>query len=114
MSAPKLTLSIIKADTGGFVGHSAVHPDMLEAARAAMAPMLGTLLVDGQVASCGDDLALIMTHHHGPDDEAIHGCAWDVFTATTRVAKDLGLYGAGQDLLKDSFSGNLRGMGPGY
>ena len=29
-----LTLSIIKADTGGFVGHSAVHPDMMtEAAR---------------------------------------------------------------------------------
>jgi fructose 1,6-bisphosphate aldolase/phosphatase len=23
------------------------------------------------------------------------------------------LYGAGQDLLKDSFSGNVRGMGPG-
>ena len=30
-----ITLSIIKADTGGFVGHSAVHPDMLaEASRA--------------------------------------------------------------------------------
>ncbi len=26
------TLSIIKADTGGFVGHSEVHPDMLSAA----------------------------------------------------------------------------------
>lgn len=25
--AAMLTLSIIKADTGGFVGHSAVHPD---------------------------------------------------------------------------------------
>jgi fructose 1,6-bisphosphate aldolase/phosphatase len=29
------TLSIIKADTGGFVGHTAVHPDMIgEATRA--------------------------------------------------------------------------------
>jgi fructose 1,6-bisphosphate aldolase/phosphatase len=32
--------------------------------------------------------------------------------AGTEVAKSQGLYGAGQDLLKDSFSGNVRGMGP--
>jgi fructose 1,6-bisphosphate aldolase/phosphatase len=32
--------------------------------------------------------------------------------AGTEVAKNQGLYGAGQDLLKDSFSGNVRGMGP--
>ena len=30
------------------------------------------------------------------------------------MAKDLGLYGAGQDILSEAFSGNLRGMGPGY
>ena len=29
------------------------------------------------------------------------------------MAKKEGLYGAGQDLLKDSFSGNVKGMGPG-
>jgi fructose 1,6-bisphosphate aldolase/phosphatase len=28
------------------------------------------------------------------------------------VAKQQGLYGAGQDLLKDSFAGNVKGMGP--
>ena len=28
-----LTLSIIKADTGGFVGHSSVHPAMVDEAR---------------------------------------------------------------------------------
>ena len=33
--------------------------------------------------------------------------------AGTEVAKKEGLYGAGQDLLKDSFSGNVKGMGPG-
>lgn len=32
--------------------------------------------------------------------------------AGPEVAKSQGLYGAGQDLLKDSFSGNVRGMGP--
>ncbi|GIS74191.1 MAG: hypothetical protein CM1200mP11_4060 [Nitrosopumilaceae archaeon] len=33
--------------------------------------------------------------------------------AGTEVAKKEGLYGAGQDLLRDSFSGNVKGMGPG-
>ena len=30
-----------------------------------------------------------------------------------KLQKNKGLYGAGQDLLKDSFSGNVKGMGPG-
>ncbi|HEX4818997.1 MAG TPA: fructose 1,6-bisphosphatase, partial [Acidimicrobiales bacterium] len=109
-----LTLSIIKADTGGYVGHSAVHPDMVDVARAALDDAIGDLLIDGQVATCGDDLSLIMTHPRGCDAEVVHHFAWDVFMKTTAVAKDLGLYGAGQDLLREAFSGNLRGMGPGY
>ncbi len=109
-----LTLSVIKADTGGYVGHSAVHPRMLEVARREVERVTGDLLVDGQVSSCGDDLALIMVHTHGPEAEAVHAFAWDVFLKTTEVARELGLYGAGQDLLSDAFSGNLRGMGPGY
>jgi fructose 1,6-bisphosphate aldolase/phosphatase len=109
-----LTLSIIKADTGGWVGHSAVHPDMVEAARKTLAEQLGDLLIDGHVSWCGDDLSLIMTHEHGLEAENVHQFAWDTFLMTTDIAKDLGLYGAGQDLLSDAFSGNLRGMGPGY
>lgn len=110
-----VTLSIIKADTGGWVGHSAVHGEQMDVARRRVAAAKEAgLIVDGYVGACGDDLALIMTHEHGVDDERIHGFAWDVFEDTTRVAERLGLYGAGQDLLKDAFSGNLRGMGPGY
>ena len=109
-----LTLSIIKADTGGYVGHSAVHPDMVAVAQDAVRRAAGDLLVDAQVATCGDDLSLIMTHMHGCDAEVVHRFAWDVFLETTAVAKSLGLYGAGQDLLQEAFSGNLRGMGPGY
>ncbi len=110
-----VTLSIIKADTGGWVGHSAVHADQIsEARRHIDRARASGLLIDGFVGTCGDDLALIMTHEHGPDSGRVHGFAWDVFGATTEVAKRLGLYGAGQDLLKDAFSGNLRGMGPGY
>jgi len=66
------------------------------------------------VKYCGDDISLLMVHEHGADDEAVHGFAWDTFLRTTEVARDLGLYGAGQDLLTDAFSGNLRGMGPGF
>jgi fructose 1,6-bisphosphate aldolase/phosphatase len=45
-------------------------------------------------------------------NEKIHKLAWDAFRSGTEVAKKQGLYGAGQDLLKDSFSGNIKGMGP--
>ncbi|HID09318.1 TPA: fructose 1,6-bisphosphatase, partial [Candidatus Micrarchaeota archaeon] len=31
-----VTISVIKADIGGWVGHSGVHPDLLEAAREVM------------------------------------------------------------------------------
>ena len=54
-----------------------------------------------------------MSHRHGVDNKEIHKMAWDAFMAGTQVAKRQGLYGAGQDLLKDSFSGNIKGMGPG-
>ena len=108
------TLSIIKADTGGWVGHSGVHPEMVAAARAAVDDARGRLLIDADVATCGDDLSLIMSHAHGVDAPAVHRFAWDVFQRTTVIAKELGLYGAGQDILSDAFSGNLRGMGPGY
>jgi fructose 1,6-bisphosphate aldolase/phosphatase len=110
-----LTLSIIKADTGGYVGHTAVHPTMLaEADRLARGAVDRGLLLDAKVAACGDDISLIMVHQHGPDAPAIHSFAWDVFQRTTHTAEGLGLYGAGQDLLSDAFAGNLRGMGPGY
>lgn len=110
-----ITLSIIKADTGGFVGHSAVHPDMLSAARHELSRAIESgLLRDGYVASCGDDISLVMTHEYGTDSQLVHSFAWDTFKATTQIARDLGLYGAGQDLLSDAFSGKLRGMGPGY
>jgi fructose 1,6-bisphosphatase len=53
-----------------------------------------------------------MTHTRGEGNEQVHKLAWDAFVAGTAVAKSQGLYGAGQDLLKDAFSGNVHGMGP--
>ena len=55
-----------------------------------------------------------MTHKQGENDDAVHKLAWDTFVAGTEVAKKLKLYGAGQDLLADAFSGNVKGMGPGF
>jgi fructose 1,6-bisphosphate aldolase/phosphatase len=109
-----ITLSVIKADIGGYVGHSSSHPDILDKARECLekAKKEG-LLVDFHVTRCGDDLQLIMTHEQGEDNARIHELAWDTFIAGTELAKKLGLHGAGQDLLADAFSGNVKAMGPG-
>jgi len=106
-----LTLSVIKADVGGFVGHSSVHPALLEKAKSCLEA--SSILTDFHVSHVGDDINLIMTHYGGRNNGEIHQLAWDTFIACTEVAKSLKLYGAGQDLLSDSFSGNMRGMGPG-
>lgn len=112
--ANELTLSVIKADVGGFVGHSNIHAALLEEAanRLESAKRHGPI-IDFHVTHCGDDLGLIITHDRGVDSSEIHELAWDVFEKCTQVAKDLKLYGAGQDLLADAFAGNVRGMGPG-
>lgn len=41
-------------------------------------------------------------------DEAIHRPAWDAFDAGTETACAKGLYGAGQELLKDTVAGNVQ------
>ena len=109
-----LTISVIKADVGGYVGHSAMHPELLATANECLTQAKqGGTLIDFHVGHCGDDLFLIMTHERGTLDEEVHRLAWDTFLAGTEVAKKLKLYGAGQDLLSDAFSGNIKGMGPG-
>jgi len=109
-----VTLSVIKADIGGWVGHSVTHPDTLRRAGELMAEAkLQGHVIDYRVMNCGDDLQLIITHSHGEESKVVHGLAWDVFLECTEVARSLKLHGAGQDLLSDSFAGNVRGMGPG-
>ena len=48
----------------------------------------------------------------GDNDERVHQFAWDSFIEATEIAREYGLYGAGQDLLVDAPSGNIRGAGP--
>jgi len=108
----KITVSVIKADVGGVGGHTRPSDGLLDAVRNIIKNS-GNLLIDHYIGYCGDDVHIVMSHTHGIDNNKIHKLAWDAFMAGTQVAKKEGLYGAGQDLLKDSFSGNVKGMGPG-
>jgi fructose 1,6-bisphosphate aldolase/phosphatase len=108
----KITLSVIKADIGSIGGHIAPSQKVLDTVRAYVLNNGKGLVIDSYISHTGDDIAILMTHTKGPADEAIHKLAWDAFLAGTQTAKEQGLYGAGQDLLKDAFSGNVKGMGP--
>jgi fructose 1,6-bisphosphate aldolase/phosphatase len=108
----KVTVSAIKADVGGIGGHTRPSDGLLDAVRKTI-KNAGNLLLDHYIGYSGDDVHIIMSHTKGTDNAEIHGLAWKAFEEGTRVAKSEGLYGAGQDLLKDSFSGNVKGMGPG-
>ena len=108
----KITVSVIKADVGGVGGHTKPSDGLIEAIKNTVKNS-ADLLIDYYIGYCGDDTHIVMTHTHGVDNEKIHKLAWYAFMAGTQVAKKEGLYGAGQDLLRDSFSGNVKGMGPG-
>ncbi|MEX2648527.1 MAG: fructose 1,6-bisphosphatase [Alphaproteobacteria bacterium] len=109
----KLTLSLIKADVGSIGGHTRPSDRMLDSVRKDVAAAIKRkFLIDGFVSHTGDDIAILMTHTHGEGDKGVHKFAWDVFFKAAGIAKKYGLYGAGQDLLVDAPSGNLRGAGP--
>ncbi|MCK4732243.1 MAG: fructose 1,6-bisphosphatase [Methanophagales archaeon] len=89
----KVTISLIKADVGGFPGHSTVHPELKARAKVEMekAKKEG-MLVDYHILHAGDDLQLLMSHQKGVDSEEIHGLAWETFEKATEVAKELKLH----------------------
>ncbi|HYY66470.1 MAG TPA: fructose-1,6-bisphosphatase [Nitrososphaeraceae archaeon] len=109
----RITLSAIKADIGGIGGHTRPSDELFETVKSFVAKRGNRLLIDYHIGFTGDDIHIIMSHGLGVDSEKIHELAWDAFLEGTKVAKEQGLYGAGQDLLKDAFSGNVKGMGPG-
>lgn len=109
-----ITISAIKADVGSIGGHTCPSEGMREAARAVLGEAVGKgLLTDFAVTFTGDDLCLLMVHRNGSACPDVHNLAWEAFRGATEVARAEGLYAAGQDLLKDAPSGNVRGAGPG-
>jgi fructose 1,6-bisphosphate aldolase/phosphatase len=109
----RVTVSAIKADIGSIGGHIAPSRKLLETVTEHVRRNGEGLLLDHYISHAGDDIAILSTHTRGVGNEEIHKLAWDAFIAGTQVAREQGLYGAGQDLLKDAFSGNVKGMGPG-
>jgi fructose 1,6-bisphosphate aldolase/phosphatase len=108
----KTTLSIIKADIGSIGGHIRPSEKLVAEVRDFVTQKSKGMITDFFVSHTGDDIAILFSHSLGKGNEKVHKLAWDAFVAGTKVAKEQGLYGAGQDLLKDSFSGNVKGMGP--
>jgi fructose 1,6-bisphosphate aldolase/phosphatase len=106
----KVTISAIKADIGSIGGHIRPSEEVLKTVKEYVSRSKG--IIDSYVGFTGDDICVLMTHEGGTSNEKVHRIAWEAFKAGTEVAKKQGLYGAGQDLLKDAFSGNIRGAGP--
>lgn len=108
----KITLSVIKADIGSIGGHIKPSQGLLGTVKQFIKEKSKGLLIDYYIGHTGDDIAILSTHTKGVLNKTIHKLCWDAFLVGTETAKDQGLYGAGQDLLKESFSKNVKGMGP--
>ncbi|MBI2028902.1 fructose 1,6-bisphosphatase [Candidatus Gottesmanbacteria bacterium] len=109
----KTTLSVIKADIGSIGGHEKPSKAIVNRITEIIDSAKPLLISDYSIFSVGDDNVILMVHKNGVDNPSIHKLAWDAFTEGTKVAKSQGLYGAGQDMLINSFSGNVKGLGPG-
>ncbi|MFA5070718.1 MAG: fructose-1,6-bisphosphate aldolase/phosphatase [Patescibacteria group bacterium] len=108
-----ITLTLVKADIGSLGGHIKPSEKLLATVTDIIdSSYQSDNLLSYRVTHTGDDIAILMVHPHGVNNVHIHGLALEAFKAGTKIAKKQGLYGAGQDLLKDAFSGNIRGMGP--
>lgn len=95
------TLSDIKADAGGKVGHTTPTTLFEFVARASLCEARETGLIrDFQVFAVGDDLHLLMSHRCGVDANQIHLLAFQTFWRVVWVTELIGYkpYGLAQDL----------------
>jgi fructose 1,6-bisphosphate aldolase/phosphatase len=105
-----------KADVGGVGGHvvaadevkSVVAKVVLENNVYRGEPMFTSLIV----THTGDDVGVTGIMAETVDMTVADQLMWDALQEGTRKAAELGLYGPGQDLVADAFTGNLRGAGP--
>jgi fructose 1,6-bisphosphate aldolase/phosphatase len=103
------TVSDIKADSGGKVGHTAPPNHFAGVAEASLreGKETGLILGTSKFLAVGDDGHLLMTHTHGADDNAVHLFAYRTFFRQVWVAEVLGYrwYGLGQDLVGKGSAG---------
>lgn len=110
----RTTISVIKCDVGSLVGHHVVPKPILDIAEKNMREAKKKGLINSYyVFNVGDDVELLMVHGMGESNAEIHRLAWETFQEATEKARRLKLYGAGQDLLKNAFTGTVSGLGPG-
>ena len=109
-----ITITAIKADIGSIGGHTKPSHRMMQIASESLSEAAARdLILSFDVTHTGDDICLLMVHRQGKTAADIHNLAWSIFEEATEAAEAEGLYGAGQDLLIDAPSGNVRGAGPG-
>src|SRR2546422_814786 len=105
-----------KADVGGVGGHvvaaeevkSIIAKFVLENNAVNGEPIFTSLIV----THTGDDVAVTGIMTDSVDMSVVDELMWDALQEGAHKAAELGLYGPGQDLVADAFTGNLRGAGP--
>jgi len=116
---PELIQRFVKAtkcDVGGVGGHvvaadevkSVVTRFVLENNAFQGEPIFSSLMV----THTGDDVGITGIMSENVPMSVIDELLWDALTEGADKARELGLYGPGQDLIADAFTGNLRGAGP--
>jgi fructose 1,6-bisphosphate aldolase/phosphatase len=116
------TVSDIKADAGGKVGHTAPPSHFAAVAEASLreAANAGLIFGTSKFLAVGDDGHLLMTHTLGADANAVHLWAYQTFFRQVWVSQVLGYkwYGLGQDLIGSGSSGKkveeLAGLTPRF
>jgi len=107
------TITAFRADLGGVGGHLQPSLHVCQAVSDYVDNDLKDLLVDADVSFTGDDVTIVTTHQRGCGDAEIHAGLMEALRSGSRQATEEGLYGAGQDLSQDAFSGAVKGLGPG-
>jgi fructose 1,6-bisphosphate aldolase/phosphatase len=112
---PRL-IKATKADVGGVGGHvvaadevkSVIAKFVLDNNSYRGEPIFTSLMV----THTGDDCGVTGIMAETVDMSVVDRLLWDALQEGAGKAAELGLYGPGQDLVADAFSGNLRGAGP--
>lgn len=104
------TLSDIKADSGGKVGHTTPPHLFRRVAEASLqeGKDAGLIFETSEIIEVGDDGHLLMSHNRGADNNEIHLFAYRTFFRQVWVAEVLGYkwYGLGQDLVGETTAGH--------
>jgi fructose 1,6-bisphosphate aldolase/phosphatase len=88
------TVSVFRACAGGYVGAGHVHPALLDAVREAVAEAKDdSLVADGYVARCGDDIGLVLLHDEAAGSDSIRTLATDAFERAADVGRRLHQHG---------------------